>query len=130
MNRLLVHVLAALYPRTEHLPGIVDTGLAEFLPRLRREAAPLLRLGLYAGCVLFVLCPLFTVYVPLPSFLLPRRLLDRHADRITQVRPYAVRSLMMLVKMAAGLCWGADPAVRAQFGLPPLPADPQGWRTT
>lgn len=130
MNRLLAHVLGALYPRTEHFPGIVDTGLAEFLVRLRREAAPLMRLGLYAGCLLFVLSPLFTVHVPLPSFLLPRRLLDRHADRITQVRPYAVRSLMMLVKMVAGLCWGAAPEVRARFGLPPLPADPKDWRTT
>lgn len=130
MNRLLAHVLAAFYPRTPDFPGLVDTGLAEFLVRLRREAAPLMRLGLYAGCVLFILSPLFTVHVPLPSFLLPRRLLDRHADRIAQVRPYAVRSLVMLLKMAAGLCWGAHPEVRARIGLPPLPPDPQGWRTT
>lgn len=130
MNLLLIHSLAALYPRTEHFPGIADTGVVEFLRRFRREAAPLLRLGLYAGCLLFVLGPLFTVYVPLPSFLLPRRLLDRHADRIAQVRPYAVRSLVMLLKMIAGLCWGADAQVRARFGLPPLPADPQEWRTS
>ena len=129
MNLLLIHSMAALYPRTEHFPGIRETGIAEFLPRFRREAAPLMRLGLYLGCLLFVLGPLFTVYVPLPSFLLPRRLLDRHADRIAQVRPYPVRSLVMLLKMVAGLCWGAHPEVRARIGLPPLPADPQGWRT-
>jgi hypothetical protein len=136
MNRLLGHALAALYPRTEHFPGIVDTGLSPFLRRFRREAAPLLLLGVYAAAVLFVLSPLFTVYVPLPSFLLPRSLLDRHADRITRTRSYPVRSLIMLLKMVAGLCWGAHPEVRARLGLPPLPPDPEGpegpgaWRTT
>ena len=34
------------------------------------------------GAVVFEMSPVMTVYVPLPSFLLPRRLRDRHADRM------------------------------------------------
>lgn len=133
MNRLLGHALAAFYPRTEHFPGIRDTGLMPFLQRFRREASPLLRLGAWAAVALFVLSPLFTVYAPLPSFLLPAALLDRHAERIARVRSYPVRSLIMLLKMVAGMCWGAHPEVRARLGLPPLPPDPDAeasWRTT
>ncbi|HNN94655.1 MAG TPA: hypothetical protein PKI03_20405 [Pseudomonadota bacterium] len=130
MNWLFAHVLSALYPRTAEFPGIADTGLAEFLPRFRRESAPLFRLGFYAAALLFVLTPLFTVFLPLPSFLLPARLLDRHADRITQTSIYPLRSLLLLLKIVAGLCWGVHPEVRARFGLPPLPADPNTWRAS
>ena len=129
LNWLFFHVLSALYPRTADFPGIADTGLADFLPRFRRESAPLFRLGFYAAALLFVLTPILTVYLPVPSFLLPRRLLDRHADRITQLPLYPLRSLLLLLKVVAGLCWGAHPDVRARFGLAPLPADPTDWRT-
>lgn len=130
MNWLLAHALTALYPRTDEFPGIADTGLADFLRRFRRESAPLFRLGLYAAVILFLLTPIATVYLPLPSIWLPRRLLDRHADRIAQIPIYPVRSLILLLKVVAGLCWGADATVRARFGLPPLPPDPDTWRTT
>ena len=100
-----------------------------FLRRFRRDAAGILRLGVTAGLVLFVLTPLFTVYVPLPSFLLSRRMLDRHADRIATFPAYPLRSLILLLKLVAGLCWGAHPAVRERLGLLPLPPDPQEWRS-
>ncbi len=127
---LVRHALIAFYPRTEHFPGIVDTGLDEFLPRYLRESAPLMRLGVYVATILFVLTPIITVYVPLPSFLLPQRLLDRHADRIATYPLYLLRSLILVLKIAAGLCWGAHPEVRKRLGLPPLPPDPETWRTT
>jgi len=127
---LFKHALKALYPRTAHFPGIEDTGLDPFCERFFREASAIMRLGVHVAVVLFVLMPIATVYVPLPSFLLPRRLLDRHADRFATFPLYHVRSLALVLKVAAGLCWGADPAVRARLGLPPLPPDPGTWRTS
>ena len=62
MNLLIKHALAALYPRTEHFPGIVETDLDAFLVRFRREAPGLMRLGLYVAAVVFMLTPLCTVY--------------------------------------------------------------------
>lgn len=120
--------MCALYPRSEYFPGIVDTELEDFLTRFRRDASALFLLGMYAGLVVFLLTPLLTVYVPLPSFLLPKKLLDRHADRIASFPIYALRSLVTVLKLVAGLCWGAHPLVRARIGLPPLPPDPQPWR--
>lgn len=130
MALLLKHALKALYPRTEHFPGIEDTDLDAFLERFFRESAWLMRLGVHVATWLFVLLPIATVYVPLPSFLLPRRLLDRHADRVATLPIYHVRSLLLVLKVTAGLCWGAHPDVRARLGLPPLPPDPGTWRTT
>ena len=120
--------MCALYPGSEYFPGIADTNLDAFLTKFRRDAAPLFLLGMYAGLALFIMTPLLTVYIPLPSFLLPRSLLDRHADRVSSYPIYALRSLVTVLKLVAGLCWGADPAVRARLGLPALPPDPQEWR--
>ena len=128
MSWLLRHVFGALYPKTAFFPGIDDTDLRPFLRRFSTEAAPIMRLGVYAAAVLFVLLPVVTVRVPLPSFCLPRRLLDRHADRVTQLPSYPVRSLLLLLKMIAGMCFGAAAEVRHQLGLPPLPPDPGTWR--
>jgi hypothetical protein len=127
---VLKHAVRALYPRTEWFPGIEDTGLDTFVPRYLRETSPLMKLGVAAGLLVFVWTPLLTVYLPLPSFLLPRRLLDRHADRISTHPIYVLRSAMLLLKVVAGLCWGAHPEVRARLGMPPLPPDPDEWRTT
>jgi hypothetical protein len=126
----LKHALRALYPRSQWFPGIEDTGLDAFVPRLLREASAWMRLGIVAGLVVFVTTPLLTVYVPLPSFLLPRTLRDRHADRIATHPVYLLRSAILLLKVVAGLCWGAHPEVRARLGMPPLPPDPDEWRTT
>ena len=120
--------IAALYPRTASLPGAADCGLDAFLPRFRREAPAMMWLGVVAGALLFHLTPLFTVFVPLPAFLLPKGLLDRHAAKISTTPFYFVRQAIFLVKFAAGMCWGADPAVRAHFALPPLKTDPMTWR--
>lgn len=120
--------MCALYPPTGDLPGVADTDVRGFLRRYRREATPLMWLGVVLGTLVFVVSPLLTVFVPLPSFLLPRTLLDRHACRVATSRIYLVRQAILLVKLAAGLCWGAHPDVRAKFGMAPYPADPGTWR--
>jgi hypothetical protein len=125
----LVHsAIVILYPRTAALPGAADCDLEAFLLRFRREAAPLVWLGVVLGAVLFHLTPVFTVRVPLPAFMLPPDVADRHASRISGSRIYLVRQSIFLVKLAAGLAWGAHPDVRARFALPALAPDPGTWR--
>lgn len=122
------HAMKALYPRTEAMPGIEDCDPTTFLATYRREASGLMWVGLLLGTAVFVLSPPLTVFVPLPSFLLPRRLLDRHAFRVTSSRIYLLRQAVFLVKLAAGLCWAQHPAIRERFAMAPYPADPGTWR--
>jgi hypothetical protein len=117
-----------LMPRSDTLPGVADTELRAFLYALRREANALYWLGLVIGAWVYVCSPLLTVRVPLPSFLLPRRLRALHAQRAPELAPYALRQAVLLVRLSAGMCWGRDPAVRARFALPPYPPDPGSFR--
>src|SRR5688572_31543894 len=121
--------MCALYPREGDWPGMEDVGVTEFLRTYRREATFLMWLGLCAASWLFAWTPFLTVYLPLPSFLLPRSLLEKHAARITYTRIYHLRQMIFLVKLAAGLCWGRHPDIRAKIGLPPYPEDPGTWRS-
>jgi hypothetical protein len=125
---LIKFAMCTIMPRTEALPGIADTHLDAFLRRMRTEADPVYWLGLAVGAVVFAITPLLTVGLPVPAFLLPRKLLERHADRLLAHRIYVLRQAVFLVRLSAGLCWGADPAVRARFALAPYPADPGTFR--
>ncbi len=129
MTWLLRDTITALYPRTPTMPGAEDCGLDAFLEKFHAESTPLVWLGAIAGALVFQLTPLFYVYVPLPACLLPTSLRERHAQRVTATDVYLIRQALFMVKFVAGLCWGADPKVRAKFALPPLPADPGTWRT-
>ena len=127
----LVHrAMAALYPRTDTFPGVEDCGLAPFLVKFKRDSTLMLWSGIVLGAVVFHLTPILTVYVPLPAFLLPKGLLDKHADRILSTRLYLVRQIVFLVKLIAGLCWGTHPEIRKRFALPVLADDPGTWKTT
>jgi hypothetical protein len=128
MTWLVRSAMCALYPRTEGLPGLEDCDVDGFLGRFQREAPLLMWLGVLAGALVFHLTPLFTVFVPLPAFLLPGALLDRHASRIASTDSYFVRQAIFLVKFPCGLCWGAHPDVRRRFALEAYPADPGTWR--
>jgi hypothetical protein len=121
--------IAMLYPKTASLPGAEDCDLGPFLDRFRRETTMIMWVGVVAGAIIFHLTPVFTVYVPLPAFLLPDRLADLHARRITSTNVYLARQLVFLLKIPAGLVWGAHPEVRKRFALPPLAADPGTWKT-
>jgi len=128
MISVIQSAMGDLMPRTEALPGIADTDLEAFLRELRRESNALYWLGLVIGAWVYVLSPLLTVRVPLPSFLLPARLRALHAQRAPELAPYPLRQAVLLVRLSAGLCWGRDPAVRARFALPPYPPDPGSFR--
>ena len=125
---LVKSALCTLYPTTDTMPGVADTGVDEFLKRLRAEAPVSLRVALIFGALFFTFSPILTVYIPLPTFWLSETLRDRHADKIASHRNYFIRQLIMLLKMVASLSWGADPVVRAKIGLPPYPTDPGTWR--
>ena len=120
--------MRTMMPRTDALPGIDDTDVDGFLRRMRRESQPLFWLGLVAGAWIFALSPLLTVFVPLPAFMLPKTLLQRHAERVLASPIYVLRQGVFLLRLSAGMCWGADPAVRAKFALKPYPADPGTFR--
>jgi hypothetical protein len=127
---LIKHAMAALMPRSDELPGILDTDLDGFLRRMHEEADPLYWTGLVMGTVVYAISPLLTVFVPLPSFLLPAKLRARHTERLLSHPLYLLRQAGYLVRLSAGMCWGADPTVRAKFALAPYPADPGTFRTS
>lgn len=125
---LIKFAMIAMMPRTEKLPGIADTDLDGFLRRMRADSEPLYWAGLVLGAVVFALTPLFTVYLPLPAFFLPKGLLAKHSERILGTSIYPLRQAVFLIRLSAGMCWGADPAVRAKFALSPYAPDPGTFR--
>jgi hypothetical protein len=120
--------MCTMMPRSDTLPGIGDTDVDGFLRRMKREADPLYWLGLVVGGIVFMLSPLLTVYLPLPAFFLPKALLARHSDRILSHRIYVLRQAVFLVRLSAGMCWGADEKVRSLFALAPYLPDPGTFR--
>jgi hypothetical protein len=127
---LIRSAMCDLMPATAELPGIADTGVTEFLHEVKRESGQLYWLGLVMGAWVYALTPFMTVFLPLPAFLLPASLRDKHAQRIMSTRIYLVRQAVFLVRLSAGLCWGRDARVREQLGLSAYPADPGTYRTT
>ena len=127
---LIKHAMAEIMPRSAELPGILDTDLDGFLRRLHEDADPLYWTGLVMSTVVYAISPLLTVFVPLPSFLLPAKLRALHTERLLSHPLYLLRQAGYLVRLSAGMCWGADPNVRAKFGLAPYPADPGTFRTS
>jgi hypothetical protein len=127
---LIEHAMAAMMPRSAELPGIRDTDVDGFLRRMRQEADVLYWTALVLGAVAYAVTPLLTVFVPLPSFLLPAKLRALHTERLLSHRLYLLRQAGSIVRLSAGMCWGADPAVRAKFALAPYPADPGTFRTS
>lgn len=128
MRFLVRSAICALYPRTEDLPGAADCDIDAFLKRFQEETTSLVWLGVVIGALVFHLTPILTVFVPLPARLLPKRLLDRHAHAIGSSRSYLVRQAIFVLKLPAGLSWGAHPRVRERFALAPLEPDSDQWR--
>jgi hypothetical protein len=124
MIALVRAAMSDLMPSTEDLPGVDRTGLTEFLHALRRESTRVYWLGVVIGAVVYTLTPVLTVGWPLPTFLLPAPLRDRHAERIVATDLYLVRQAVFLLRLSAGMCWGMHPLVRERLALPPYPGDP------
>ncbi len=128
MRWLVRFALVAIMPSGGPLKGIAETGVDPFLKDLFREGGRMMLLGVCLSAVVFQVSPLITIGVPLPAFLLPQRLLNKHAWNITTHRIYLIRSTAFLLKTLAGLCWGQDPEVRAALQVAPLDGDPGTFR--
>jgi hypothetical protein len=126
---LIKQAMLPFMPRSAALPGLADTELDAFLRRMHRESDSLFWAGIVAGALAFALTPLITLGLPLPAFALPQRWRARHAARLLSHPIYALRQAMILLRYAAGMCWGADPHVRASFALKPYPSDPGTFRS-
>lgn len=127
---LVREAILLLYPRTGDLPGAIDCDIDAFLERFRRETPWRVWLGVVLGAIVFHVSPIFTVHVPLPAFLLPAGLADRHAHRISNTNVYLARQAIFVLKLPAGMLWGTNAAVRARLALPPLDEDPGTWKTS
>lgn len=118
-SRVVTWILAALFPSSEHLPGIGDLPDAGERVRLMLDEAPLsFALIVYSSALLFVLAPLISIGWPVPAFLLPRAQLDRHAYKMATHRLYLVRQATLMLKTVGGMVWGGHPQVRAALGQP------------
>lgn len=125
---LSVNAMQAMLPATRALPGVDDTEIKGFTRQFLTEASPMLKLGFYLGVLCFHLSPIVTIFVPLPAFLLPAGLRDKHAYKAATSRIYLLRQNVFLVKLVGGLCWGADMGVRQKLGQIALPLDPGTWQ--
>ena len=128
MNWLIKWVMCALMPHTDRLPGLAEMDVDGFLRRMRRESAPFFWWGLVGGALLFTITPVFTIFLPLPAFLLPVSLVEKHAEKLRTSPIYVFRQVALVVRLAASLCWGVDDRVRAAFALKPWPPDPGTMR--
>ena len=128
-RELLCHALKALFPTAAGLPGIQEMDPLAYTGEILSDAPWLMRFGAVGATLLFVLLPFWTVYWPVPSFLLPVKVLDRHAQRICDSDVYLVRNASFLLKMFAGLHWARHASVRKAFALQAYPPDPDDWRT-
>jgi hypothetical protein len=124
---LINHASRALMPPMPGIPGVDKVYGQAFVRQYLSEMDGLSRVGLVLGTLLFVVCPIITIGVPLPSFLLPAAWLDRYANRIVAHPVYLIRQGVSVLKMVAGLSWGSDPQVRRALNLEPYPQDPQTW---
>lgn len=129
MNALIRHTMCALIPSGGALPGVAECGVDAWIVRFRAETSLMMWIGVVLGSVVFVLTPVWTLGLPVPSVWLGPERLDAHASRLGASSIYPLRQLVLLVKMMACLCWGVDPKVRAVFALAPYPPDPGTWRS-
>lgn len=126
---LIRSAMCDMLPPAAGLPGLAEAGIDPFLARLRAETTLTVWAGMILGAAVYVLTPVITVYVPLPSMWLPRSLRERHAARITATDVYLLRQTVFLLKMYACMCWGQDENVRRLLHVAPYPVDPGTFRT-
>lgn len=129
MKTIVRLALVAFFPRSHGLPGLAELGVDAKIDALRRESSRLFWLGVVVAAVVFQLSPVVTVHRPLPAALLSEEALDRHTNRLATFPVYAVRQLVLLLKLVAGLFWGESPEVRAFLNLPAYGIDPGTRRT-
>jgi hypothetical protein len=117
-------------PPLNGMKGVGATNPKAFIKEIKRDAPANIRWGLTLSCWIYLLTPILTVYLPLPAFLLTKKLREKHTNRFSTHRFYLIRSCALMIKMMAGMCWGRDPEVRKALGCEELPPDPGTWRVS
>jgi hypothetical protein len=130
MQWFVRHAVRAIFPMGGALPGVREERLKPLLADMMREAPGIFKLGIWAATFFFHLSPIVTVYLPVPAFLLPAGLLDKHAHRLMSHRWYHLRMLCYTLKFVGGLSWGMDPEVRKLIHVRPLGPDPGTFITS
>jgi len=125
---MVSRAVAAAFPSAGGLRGLDVDDPRPFVRAVLRDAPWLMWIGTVGAALAFELLPVLTIGWPLPAFALPVARRHRHAHAMACHRFYLVRMAMMMIKTVGGLCWGADPGVRAALGLPAYPADPRSHR--
>ena len=128
MLPLTAWTLSVVFPSTPGLPGLDQIDPKPLLRQLSRQAPFTIRATLWTAVIVFCLTPVLTVGVPLPAFLLPRKLLDKHANKLAKHPNYLIRQTMLMIKTIGGLVWGAAPEVRQRLHMPVYGPDPGTWR--
>lgn len=129
MNKWLVRkTLESIFPSSDNLAGIEETDLDAFLDQFNEEAPPVMRAAILACAAAYNVSTPVTIGLPVPAALLPKRLLDLHAQRAAYSRIYLLRQVVLLLKTVGGMCWGANPEIRSQLGLDAYAPDPGTWR--
>ena len=107
MGWLTLKALDAVIPGNEKVPGIAaSTRGPVVVAELRRDAPFEMRMVLNLAVLIWLVSPLFTVFVPLPAVWLPARLRHAHTDRLTSTSFYLVRQISLVLKQVAGMAWG------------------------
>jgi hypothetical protein len=113
-ERLAV-VLGGMLGETDPIASDVAAYFSEYLRRAPLLAAVGLRLMVFALLYL----PIVFVGRPTVASALPPAVRDRYLARWADSHIYYVREGFFLVKTVALLGWGAHPAVRARYAMPP-----------
>jgi hypothetical protein len=129
VNELVRFAMVAFFPRDGDLPGLAELGVEDSIAALRRESTLLFWTGLVAAAVLFQITPVLTVRRPVLAVWLSDEKLDAHANALATYPVYALRQLIVLLKLMGGAFWGQSPEVRAFLHLPAYAADPGTRRT-
>lgn len=117
-QRRLAVILADVFGEPFDVALAVAGFFDGYLRRVPLQAAFGLRAVVWAVSWL----PLVFIGVPLPAHRLSRGARARYLERWTSSHLYFVREGFYLLKAIALMGWGAQPAVRARLGLPPMAA--------
>ena len=129
MVTLISYSIRALLPSSDRLPGLDVMDVPTLLRQYRRETTPLMWLGACISAVVFVfLGPMFTLWLPVPMFLLPAKLRAEHIRRSPSHGFYYYRQSVFVLKLVSGMLWGLDPRVREALDLPVYGPDPGTFR--
>ncbi len=119
MKSVTIFAMNEVMPPHDGMPGIIDTNAEAFLKEFKKNAHPIMRLGFWASVWVYVLSPVFTVYIPLPAFLLSEKKRFQHMEIYSNSHSFVFSQLWLLQKMITGMCWGMDDKVRAYYGYQP-----------